>query len=182
MISKMCQKCVKKLSKICQKTKICQKCINNVSKNCQKHKSDKNVSRNSPKSDKNVTKYKNVFKICQLIFQKSIKKLTKVCLLTHFCYFVAVIFGIILVQNVSKNWQIMRWIVGSILPILTYFWYISANSPSTYKLQKLSKMCQIKISTLQKCIKKVTKVCLLTNFCHIFGISCPHCVDCFVFH
>ena len=107
--------------------------------------------------------------MCQSIFQKSIKKLTKVCLLTHFCYFVAVIFGIILVQNVSKNWQIMRCIVGSILPLLTHFWYISAYSPSTYKLQKLSKMCQTRVSTLQKCIKKVTKVCLLTHFCHIFG-------------
>ena len=49
-------------------------------------------------------------------------------------------------------------------------------SPTKYKLWKLSKMCQKWISTFQKCIKKVTKVCLLTHFCHIFGISCPHCM------
>ena len=55
-------------------------------------------------------------------------------------------------------------------------------SPTKYKLWKLSKMCQKWISAFQKCIKKVTKVCLLTHFCHIFGISCPHCMDCFGFH
>ena len=68
----------KTVSKKPSKAKMCHK-------NCQKPKSHKNLLQNSPNSDKNASKYKNVCKMCQSTFQKS-KKKTEICLLANFCH------------------------------------------------------------------------------------------------
>ena len=61
------QKCVRKLSEICQKTvsyiklsEICQKCVRKVSKMCQIQNYVKNVSDQNQKCLRNVSKVKNV--------------------------------------------------------------------------------------------------------------------------
>ena len=81
----MCQKCNKNVSKMCQNTKMWQITDKILTKNCQNPKCLQILSKVLQIYGKNVSKFKNVFKICQRQFHKSDKNLAKPIVVTVFC-------------------------------------------------------------------------------------------------
>ena len=68
-------------------------------------------------------------------------------------------------QKTDKSWD-------SLLGVFCYFWHIFVTFLLIpYLIQTLKTIKNVSKLNFyfQKCIKKVTKVCLLTHFCHIFG-------------
>ena len=90
----MCQKCVK-----------IHKCEKKLTKNCQKPKCLQNLSKILLKYGKNMSKFKNVFKICQTQFHKSDKNLAKQRVLTPFCHIYAPVWKHFEETFVTKLWQ-----------------------------------------------------------------------------
>ena len=108
------QKCVRKLSEICQKTvsyiklsEICPKCVRNVSEMCQLQNSVQNVSDQNQKCLRNLSKVKNVsvnyqfrkFENCQ----NSIRKVSYDRFLTQFCTQIVNYYNKKTVRKLSKS-------------------------------------------------------------------------------
>ena len=90
---------------MCQNAKVWQKTNKILSKNCQKLKCIQNLSKILPKYDKNVSKFKNVLKMCQNQFHKSDKNLAKQRVLTLFCHIYAPVWKHFEETFVTKLWQ-----------------------------------------------------------------------------